>query len=454
VSVSPFDSALYRDLFGDAELHRLFSDTAEVRAMMLVLGALAKAQGAAGVIPEVSGRFLHRAMMEAQVDPAGLAEATGRNGVTVPGLVETLRKSLDAPEHAQYLHWGATSQDIQDTALMLRMRQALALIEARMGSALSMLAGLAEAHAETVQAARTYGQVATPSSFGAMAASWGGPLLRLHDRLGPLRARCLCVSLSGAAGTATMLGPEPAALRAEVARALGLGDPGGTWHASRDRIGEIAGWLADLTVACGKAGGDLTILARSEVGEIALPGAGASSTMPQKQNPVAPSVLVALARVAPAQAAVLQGAGLHAEARDGAAWFAEWLTLGPLVVGAAKAVAVLAETAASVEVRAEAMAARAEDPLGLIHAEALSFALVGLMPRSEAQALVKTLTGTARATGRPLPELVAEACPGAALPDLTPPAILGTAPAEARDFAHAARARATAIAATSKNRRL
>jgi 3-carboxy-cis,cis-muconate cycloisomerase len=133
VSVSPFDSALYRDLFGDAELHRLFSDTAEVRAMMLVLGALAKAQGAAGVIPEVSGRFLHRAMMEAQVDPAGLAEATGRNGVTVPGLVETLRKSLDAPEHAQYLHWGATSQDIQDTALMLRMRQALALIESADG---------------------------------------------------------------------------------------------------------------------------------------------------------------------------------------------------------------------------------------------------------------------------------------------------------------------------------
>ncbi|MGP1355237.1 lyase family protein [Roseicyclus sp.] len=447
MSVSPFDSALYRDLFGDAELARLFSDTAEVRAMMLVLGALARAQGAQGVIPEVSGRFLHRAMMEAQVDPAGLAQATGRNGVTVPGLVAALRASLDAPEHAQYLHRGATSQDIQDTGLMLRMRQALMLIETRMGAALRALANLAESHAGTVQAARTYGQVATPSSFGAMVAGWGGPLLRLHDRLGPLRGRCLCVSLSGAAGTASMLGPEPEALRAEVARALGLADPGASWHASRDRIGEIAGWLADLTVACGKAGGDLTLLARSEVGEIALPGAGASSTMPQKQNPVAPSVLVALARVAPAQAAVLQGAGLHAEARDGAAWFAEWLTLGPLVAGAAKAVAVLAEVVGTLEVRTEAMAARAEDPLGLIHAEALSFALAAVMPRAEAQALVKTLAEEARATRRPLPDLVAGARPDAALPGLAPPTVLGTAPAEARAFASAAREKAAAISA-------
>ncbi|MCU4653326.1 lyase family protein [Roseibacterium sp. SDUM158016] len=446
MSVSPFDSALHRELFGDAEIARLFSDTAEVRAMMLVLGALAKAQGAAGTIPEVSGAFLHRAMMEAQVDPAGLAQATGANGVTVPGLVAALRKALDAPEHAQYLHWGATSQDIQDSALMLRMRQALMLIEARIGAALTALADLAEAHAETLQAARTYGQVATPSSFGALAAAWGGPLLRLLDRLEALRPRCLCVSLSGAAGTASMLGADPAALRASVAVGLGLSDPGGSWHASRDRIGEIAGWLADLSTACGKAGGDLVILTRSELGEVRLPGAGASSTMPQKQNPVAPSLLVALARFAPPQAAILQGAALHAEARDGAAWFAEWLTLPPLTAAAAKSVAVLGEIARGLEADAGTMAARAGDPLGLIHAEALSFALAAGMPRAEAQALVKALAAEARETGTPLPALVSRERPGFGLPDLAPPGVLGTAPAEARAFARSARARAARIA--------
>ncbi len=449
MSVSPFDSALYRELFGDTELARLFSDTAELRAMMLVLGALARVQGAAGVIPETSGRFLHRAMMEVQIDPAGLAGDTGRDGVTVPGLVAAIRKALDAPEHAGHLHWGATSQDIQDTALMLRMRQALALIEARIGAALAALADLAERHAQTVQAARTYGQVATPSSFGALAASWGAPLLRLHDRLEGMRARCLCVSLSGAAGTASMLGPDPAALRAGLARDLGLSDPGGSWHAGRDRIGEIAGWLCDLAAACGKAGLDLTLLSRSEIGEVRLPGAGGSSTMPQKQNPVAPSILVALARFAPAQAAVLQGAAVHAEARDGAAWFAEWLSLPPLAAAAARSVDVLAQLARGLEANAEAMTEHAGDPLGLIHAEALSFALAAGMPRAEAQALVKSLAATARETGTPLPDLVAQARPEARLPDLTPPGSLGAAPAEARAFARAARSRSAEIASAS-----
>jgi hypothetical protein len=194
--------------------------------MMLVLGALAKGQGAQGTIPEVSAAFLHRSMMEAQIDPAGLAKATGANGVTVPGLVAALRDALQAPEHAQYLHWGATSQDIQDSGLMLRMRQALMLIEARIGAALAALADLAEANAETPQAARTYGQVATPSSFGALAASWGSPLLRLHDRLEALRPRVLCVSLSGAAGTASMLGADPDALRAALAGRAGAGRSG------------------------------------------------------------------------------------------------------------------------------------------------------------------------------------------------------------------------------------
>jgi 3-carboxy-cis,cis-muconate cycloisomerase len=438
MSASPFDSALYRDLFGDAEVGRLFSDSAEVRAMMLVLGALAKVQGQAGVIPEVTGAFLHRAAMELQIDPAGLATATGQNGVSLPGLVTAMRKALEAPEHAPYLHWGATSQDIQDTGLMLRLRQALSLIEARLVTAAHRLAELAEAEAETPMAARTYGQVAVPTSFGALVANWGWPLLQTLERLRALKPR-LCVSLAGAGGTGTMLGPDPAAIRAGLAEALGLADPGRSWHAERSLIADIAGLCVSVTAAAAKPAEDLLILTRSDVAEVRLAGGGASSTMPQKQNPVGPSVLVALARTAAAQGAAL-AAPAPREARDGAAWFTEWLILPGLVMAAGKSAALMAETAGAITPERATMAARLADPLGLIHAETLSFALARAMPRPEAQAEVKRLALDARETGTPLPDLVAAAHPGAHLPPLTGPETLGTAPEEARAFARAARA--------------
>lgn len=437
MSASVFDSGLYGRLFSDAEAARLLSDGAEVRAMMLVLGALAKVQGQAGVIPELSGAFLNRAAMEVQIDPGGLAEAAGANGVSLPGLVAAFRKALDAPEHAQYLHWGATSQDIQDTGQMLRMRRVLDLVEERLKHALGVLAGLAEDHAETPQAARTYGQVAVPSSFGALVAAWGWPLVRLLDRLESLRARVLVVSLAGAAGTGTQLGSDVRALRASLAEALGLGDPGGSWHADRDRIVELAQWLGAVCTACGKLGEDVTRQARSDVGELRLGAAGASSTMPQKQNPVGASVLVALSRFAPAQVAALSLP--HGEARDGAAWFTEWLCLPPLAAAAARSAALIGEVAGNLAPDASGMAGNLDDPLGLIHAEALSFALARAMPRPEAQAEVKRLALQAQASGAALPELVATAHPSVTLPDLTPPASLGTAPADARAFARAAR---------------
>lgn len=438
MSASVFDSIIHRDLFGDPDASRLLSDSAEVRAMMLVLGTLAKVQGKAGVIPEVSGAFLHRASMEIQVDPMGLG---GANGVSVPGLVAAMCKALEAPEHAQYLHWGATSQDIQDTGQSLRMRQILVLIEGRLRDALTVLADLAEAHAATPMAARTYGQVAVPSSFGALVAGWGWPILRLLDRLDDLRTHVLAVSLSGAAGTASQLGDDPAAIRKALADGLGLVDPGHSWHADRDRIIELSQWLAGVCTATGKIGTDVALMVRSDVGEIAVGQAGASSTMPQKQNPVAASALIALSRFAPAQVAALSVP--HAEARDGAAWFTEWLTLPPLVAASARAAALVGDVARSVTPNTPAMAARLDDPLGLIHAEALSFALTATLPRADAAAEVKRLAVEAQTTGTPLPTLIAAAHPSAALPDLKPPASLGIAPSEARSFARKVRARPT-----------
>ena len=243
---TPLDSALYRDLFGDAEVGQLFTDRAEIRTMMQVEGALAKAQGELGVIPETSGQAIHRASLELQLDPASLAEQTGRNGVPVPGLVAAFRNEISAPEHAQFLHWGATSQDIIDTGLALRLRQALSILDARMASLLQRLGVLAETHAATPMLARTWGQAAVPTSFGAIAASWGAPLLRHRERLADVRNGIEVVTLSGAAGTLAAM-ENGADIRAALAKALDLSDPGASRHSTRDSQAALAGWITGVS---------------------------------------------------------------------------------------------------------------------------------------------------------------------------------------------------------------
>lgn len=434
---SVFESALLGDLFPSGDVGRLFTDTAEVRAMLLVEGALAKAQGARGIIPAESADAIRRASMEIQPDPGALRRPTGQNGVSVPGLVAEFRKEMQAPEHAQYLHWGATSQDIIDTALMLRLRQALVLIEGDLRSLLGTLATLAETHADTPMAARTYGQQATPTSFGAVVAAWGAPLPGLLAELPGLRETCLLVSLSGAAGTASALGDQAADLRADLAAALGLQDPGRSWHTDRAPVLRLADWMTRVSLALAKIGADATALVQSGIEELTLGGTGASSTMPQKQNPVAPSVLSALARQGAGLNAVLQGgAGVHQHQRDGAAWFTEWMCLPQIVLGAASAAKTGKELCASLAPNPEAMAAALSGGLDMIHAEALSFALAEQIPRPDAQAAVKALCREAHSTLTPLRELVARDYPdldAAALFD--PSHQMGRAPWDALQFA-------------------
>ena len=438
MSVSPFDSAMLRDLFTDREVATLFTDTAELRAMLVVEGMLAKVQGALGVIPSGSAAFIHRSSLEVQIDPAGLSEATGQNGVCVPALVAAFRKEMEAPEHAQYAHWGATSQDIIDTGLALRLRQALALIEARGERMAKALARLAESHAETPMVARTYGQTANPTSFGAVAAAWGWPWLAHKERLAALRPRLLAVTLSGAAGTGAAFGPLAAETRAGLAEALKLADPGRSLHSTRDHVAELAAWLALVAGSFGKMGEDLMAMAQSDVGELRFRGAGESSTMPQKQNPVGASVLIALARHVQALNGAVQGAALHRQQRDGAAWFTEWLSLPAMVMGVAKGLSVAADLAETLEPQVARMADNLDDPLGLIHAEALSFALAAHMTRPEAQAAVKAACKEALATGTPLLSLLETAHPGVELAGVTETlTAMGEAPAEARAFARA-----------------
>ena len=439
MAASVFDSPLFARLFPTGEAARLFSDSAAIRAMLLVEGALARVQGAQGLIPDLSAAAIHRASLEVQIDPGALAEATGANGVSVPGLVAAFRAAMNAPEHAQYIHWGATSQDIIDTGLMLRLRQVLNLAEADLRATIAALADQAETHAETAMAGRTYGQQATPTTWGAVCADWGQALADALEALPALRAASLWVSLSGAAGTASALGPDPAATRAALAEALDLGDPRRSWHVDRGPVLRIADWLAGVTATLGRMAATLVSLSSSEIGEVNLGTAGASSTMPQKQNPVGPSALQALSLQMPGLRAALAPAGQHLHQRDGAAWFTEWMILPQLCLSAAAALQLGRRLATEVRPDPLRMQATLDAGRGLLMAEALSFALAETMPRPEAQAAVKALCRQVAETGTPLPALARAAHPD--LPDtlFEPARQLGQAPAEARAFSTRAR---------------
>jgi len=242
----------------------------------------------------------------------------------------------------------------------------------------------------------------------------------------------LQVSLSGAAGTGAVFGDAGPALRAALADALGLADPGHSWHSTRDGMAELAGWLTLVAGSLGKLGEDLGLLAQSDAAEIGFGASGASSTMPQKQNPVGASVLVALSRHVIALNGAMQGAALHRQQRDGAAWFTEWLSLPAMIMAVAKGLSLAAELMETLEPQTGRMAQNLADPLGLIQAEALSFALAAHMPRPDAQAIVKALCQEAMESGTPLTALLARDHPGL---ELRPGIPLGAAPIEARDFA-------------------
>jgi 3-carboxy-cis,cis-muconate cycloisomerase len=433
---SVFDSSLFSRLFPTGEVGRLFTDSAEVRAMLLVEGMLAKVQGDQGVIPAESAAAINRASMEIQLDPGALAQATGQNGVSVPGLIAAFRDEMQAPEHAQFAHWGATSQDIIDTGLMLRLRQALTLVETDLVAITSALGALADTHADLPMPARTYGQHATPTSFGAVVASWGMPLLDLLEEITHLRKTCLMVSLSGAAGTSSALGPLAAETRAGLAQVLNLTDPKRSWHTDRTPILRLADWFTRVTLALGKLGEDATQLVQTGIEEVKLGGAGSSSTMPQKQNPVAPSTLVALAHHTSGLLNTLQGASMHKYQRDGAAWFTEWMVLPQIVLGAGSASQTARTLCENIAPCPGSMESNLTQQLDMIHAEALSFALAEHMRRPDAQTATKALCKEASATGTPLRDLVARDWPqldGSTLFNTVQQ--MGHAPIEARQFA-------------------
>ncbi|MEX0923983.1 MAG: adenylosuccinate lyase family protein [Rhodovibrionaceae bacterium] len=375
-------------LLGDPEVEALLSGEAMLRAMLETEAVLAEAQAETGDIPAEAAEAIAAAARRLTLDPEELAAATQRDGVPVPALIGRLRDAVPQP-HGHYAHWGATSQDILDTATVLTLGNALETCAGRLEGIIAALAGLADCHRSTVMAARTRGQQATLTSFGLKTAGWLLPLIRWRDRLPAVQQDLLVVSLGGASGTQAALGKKARAVETGMAQRLGLSLSTLPWHVQRDGPVQAGAWLAGLAGSLAKIAGDVAELCSSEIGELQLAGAGGSSTMPNKQNPTRAEAIQALAGQAFDLHAAVQRSALHRQERGGVAWFTEWLSLPPLAVATAAALRHSLSLLDALEVDAARMRANVEASNGLLLAEAASFALAEQLPRGEAQELVK-----------------------------------------------------------------
>lgn len=330
--------ALLSTLAGDPELEALFTDTADLAAMLRIEAALAAAEAEAGLIaPEAAARIA-ATCADFRPDWSALRLGLARDGVVVPELVRQLRAAVGEP-YAPDLHRGATSQDIVDTSLVLRLVPALASLDDRLDGLDAALVQLSARHGAQPLMAQTRMQQALPFSVADKIDTWRSPIGRHRTRLAELRPRLLKLQLGGPVGTRTELGIEAEAIAAGVAQRLGLSNAS-AWHAQRDTIAELGAWLALVAGSLGKIGQDVALMVQNEIGAARLAGGGTSSAMAHKSNPVSAELLVALARFTAGLAGTLTGALVHENERSGAAWTLEWLVLPQLVVGTGAALRV------------------------------------------------------------------------------------------------------------------
>lgn len=340
--------------FSTPEMRRVFHLDARVRRMLEVEAALARAEAQAGVIPESAATCITAACRALDLDGRTLFEEGWRQGTPVLPLLARLREGL-GEEAAPYLHFGATTQDIVDTALMLQMRQGLDLLQADVERIAGRCAELTRAHRATVMAGRTFLQHAEAITFGFKTAQWLDALSRHRQRLRRARASAVA-QLGGPVGTLAALGEKGPEVLALLAQELDMAVPNIAWHTSRDRIGEVVTTLALVAGTLAKIAGDVASLAQTEVGEV-VTRAGASSSLPTKRNPMDAIHAAAAARVAlGAVPTVLAGLAQEHE-RGVGGWHGEWLSV-PLVFHAtAAAVAAVGRSLASLTVKPARMRA-------------------------------------------------------------------------------------------------
>ncbi len=345
-------------------------------------------------------------------DLGALAETATRSGNLAIPLVKTLTANVAKadPDAARYVHWGATSQDVIDTAAVLSLRAGIDALLSDVDRAIAGFAKLATKHRDTAMVARTWLQHALPMPFGLKLAEYAAALHRSRARLQRLRREGLALQFGGAAGTLAALGDKGLLVAERLAQELELTLPAAPWHTHRDRIAEAASVFAILAGTCGKIARDLQLMMQTDVAEAFEPsgeGRGGSSTMPHKRNPVAAATALAAATMAPGLAATIFAAQVQEHERSAGPWHAEWPTLPMLLLVTSGALAATVDIAEGLEVDTARMRVNLEATHGLIMAEAVTMALAETIGKSEAHHLIGTASKKAVADKKNLRDVLA-----------------------------------------------
>jgi 3-carboxy-cis,cis-muconate cycloisomerase len=387
-------SPLLAPMFSSATMRLVCDDVTFLQYMLDFEAALARAEAATGVIPPAAASMIADACRADSFDLATLSNAATVSGNLAIPLVKSLTASVGRldTDAARYVHWGATSQDVIDTATMLMLRSGIDALLADVERAIGGFSQLARRHRTTAFVARTWLQHALPMPFGLKLAEYAAALARSRTRLRRLRETTLALQFGGAAGTLAALGNAGLAVAERLAQELSLPLPEAPWHTHRDRIADAASVLAIISGTCGKIARDISLLMQTDVAEAFEPsgaGRGGSSTMPHKRNPVAAASILAAATMAPNLAASIFAAQVQDHERSAGPWHAEWPTLPSLMLVTSGALAAIVDIAEGLEVDVARMRTNLDATSGLIMAEAVAMALAEKVGKSDAHHLVE-----------------------------------------------------------------
>lgn len=389
----------------------LFSDQSVLQAMLDFEAALARAEAKAGIVPSAAAESIAAAARAENFDAAVLASATLRAGTLSIPVVKALTERVRArdPEAAGFVHWGATSQDVADTALVLLLKKARSMLD--LLSLEKSLRRLSEEHAHTVMLGRTLMQPAPPVTFGLKAAAWLGSVRRGRGRLDTAFSEALVLQFGGASGTLAALNGQGLAVAKTLATDLGLALPDAPWHTQRDRLAALLSACGVLVGSLAKMARDLSLLMQAEVAEVSEPsgeGRGGSSTMPHKRNPVGCMATLAAAHRVSANVAAFLSAMVQEHERGVGGWQAEWPIVAAVIQGTAVAVASMAEVAEGLSVDHARMRANIEATNGAIFAERAMMLLAPKLGRDVAHKLLEATTRKSVAEKRRLKDVLAE----------------------------------------------
>ena len=403
------DSAIFRDIFSTPAMRAVFSDESRVQRYLDFEAALARVQGRLGVIPAKAAAAIVAQCKVEKMDFALLKRETERIGYPILGVVQQI-VALAPDGLGEYCHWGATTQDVTDTAAVLQIREALALVEAELDGIAAALATLARRHRLTPMAGRSNLQQAVPITFGYKLATLLAAVQRHRARLAELKPRVLVGEFGGAAGTLASLGEDGLKIQKALMAELGLGQPLIAWHTVRDGFAEVACFLGLVTGTLGKLATDVKLLMQTEVAEVFEPfhaGRGSSSTMPQKRNPISCLYIHATTALVRQNVGAMLEAMVADHERSTGPWEIEWIALPEIFLLASAALAQSRIMLEGLEVDAARMRANLDLTQGQIVSEAVMMGLGPYLGRQRAHDLVYDICRRVAASGRPLLELLA-----------------------------------------------